>query len=70
MSRLRLWTSRIIVALFGLVLLMLFSGFIYEQVGRAEDAKRLPSRVGQAIDVGGRTMNLYCSGRGHAYSHP
>lgn len=64
MSSFKLWTSRIIVALFGLVLLLLFAGFIYEQVGRAEDTKRLPRRVGQAIDVGERTMNLYCSGQG------
>jgi pimeloyl-ACP methyl ester carboxylesterase len=63
-SSFRLWTLRIFVVLIGLALLMLGAGFIYEQVGRAEDAKHLPRRVGQAIDVGGRTMNLYCSGQG------
>ena len=64
MSRFRIWTFRIFVALFGSVFLILLAGFIYEQVGRAEDAKHLPRRVGQGIDVGGRTMNLYCSGQG------
>jgi pimeloyl-ACP methyl ester carboxylesterase len=64
MSSFRLRTFRIIVVLFGLVFLMLFAGFIYEQVGRAEDTKHLPQRIGQAIDVGGRTLNLYCSGHG------
>lgn len=28
------------------------------------DASQLPPRVGQAVDIGGRTLNLYCSGQG------
>ena len=64
MSRLKRWTSRIVAPLFALVLLMLVAGFTYEQIGRTQDAKQLPARIGQAIDVGGRTMNLYCSGNG------
>src|SRR5260370_34168003 len=39
-------------------------GFTCEQVGRARDANQLPPRVGQAVDIGGRTLNLYCSGQG------
>ncbi len=62
--RLRWWGSRIAAWLFGLVLLVLLTGFIYEQVGRAMDASRLPPRIGKAVDVGGRTLNLYCSGEG------
>ena len=46
------------------VVLLLATGFLYEQVGRRSEAKRLPARIGQAVDVGGRTMNLYCSGEG------
>jgi pimeloyl-ACP methyl ester carboxylesterase len=64
MSRFRRWTFRIFAALFGLVFLIFLAGFIYEQVGRTEDAKDLPRRVGRAIDLGGSTMNLYCSGEG------
>lgn len=62
--RLRWWGSRIAAGLFGLVLLVLLTGFTYEQIGRATDASRLPPRIGKAVDVGGRTMNLYCSGEG------
>jgi pimeloyl-ACP methyl ester carboxylesterase len=64
MTRLRRWFSRIAAALFGLVLAVLLTGFTYEQIGRARDASSLPPRIGQAFDVGGRTLNLYCSGEG------
>lgn len=63
--RLRWWGSRIAAALFGLVLLVLLTGFTYEQIGRAMSASRLPPRIGKAVDVGGRTLNLYCSGEGN-----
>ena len=55
---------RISYVLFTLSLLVLLWGFIYEQVGRAREAGQLPPRVGQAIDIGGRTLNLYCAGQG------
>ncbi len=58
------WTFRIVAALFVLVLVALLTGFTYEQIGRAHDRDRLPQRIGRAIDVGGRTLNLYCSGEG------
>jgi pimeloyl-ACP methyl ester carboxylesterase len=64
MTTVRRWISRIAAALFGLVLLVLLTGFTYEQIGRARDASQLPPRIGQAVDVGGRTLNLYCSGEG------
>jgi pimeloyl-ACP methyl ester carboxylesterase len=47
-----------------LLVLALLGGFTYEQAGRARDASQLPPRVGQAVDIGGRTLNLYCSGHG------
>jgi hypothetical protein len=31
-------------------------GSTYEQVGRARDANQLPARIGQAVDIGGRTL--------------
>lgn len=62
--RLRLWISRIAATLLGFVLLVLLTGFIYERIGRTLDVRRLPPRIGKAVDVGGRTLNLYCSGEG------
>lgn len=62
--RFRQWIFRTVVGSFGLVVLVLLAGFTYEQIGRSRDMRDLPRRIGQAIDVGGRTMNLYCSGEG------
>jgi pimeloyl-ACP methyl ester carboxylesterase len=64
MTRLRRWISRLAAALFGLVLLFLLAGFTYEQIERATDVTRQPPRTGQPVDVGGRSLNLYCSGEG------
>ena len=64
MTRLRLWISRIVAAFFGLGVLALLVGFTYEQAGRSHDTSRLPQRIGQSVDVGGHSLNLYCSGEG------
>lgn len=64
MTKLGRWIFRIVVGLFGLVLLILLAGFTYEQIGRSHDTRDLPPRIGRAVDVGGRTLNLYCSGQG------
>ena len=47
----------------GLLLLCLVVGTIYEAVGQRRDQERLP-RIGQAVDIGGRTLNISCSGAG------
>lgn len=60
----RNWVRRISCVFLTLVVLALLWGFAYEQVGRARDASQLPTRIGQAVDIGGRTLNLYCSGQG------
>src|SRR5215472_1788538 len=60
----RSWVWRISSAFLTLLVLAPLAGFIYEQVGRARDAGQLPPRVGQAVDIGGRTLNIYCSGQG------
>ncbi len=58
-------TIRFIAILAGTaVSVLLLAGVIYEQIGRARDPKRLPPRIGQAVDIGGRTINLFCSGAG------
>ena len=41
----------------------LLCGFIYERIGRAKDRKRLP-RIGRSVDIGGRSLNIFCSGAG------
>ncbi len=41
----------------------LSAGLGYETVGRRRDRARVP-RIGQAIDIGGRRLNLFCSGSG------
>lgn len=56
--------GRILYVFLALLVLVLLGGFTYEQVGRARDASQLPPRVGRAVDIGGRTLNLYCSGQG------
>ena len=60
----RKWVRRISYVFLTLLVLALLGGFTYEQVGRAKDASQLPPRVGEAVDIGGRTLNLYCSGQG------
>ena len=58
------WIRRISFAFLIVVVLAVLAGFTYEQVGRARDANQPPPRVGQTVDIGGRTLNLYCSGQG------
>jgi len=42
---------------------LILSGIIYEQIGRRRDRKRYPQN-GRSVDIGGRTLNIYCSGEG------
>jgi pimeloyl-ACP methyl ester carboxylesterase len=49
---------------FGVALLIaLIAGFVYERVGEWQDHRRYP-RVGRAVNIGGRTLNIFCSGEG------
>ena len=64
MSLFKQWLGRMLMASLALLLLALVVGFAYEQVGRSEDANRLPHSIGQRVDIGGRSLNLYCSGEG------
>jgi pimeloyl-ACP methyl ester carboxylesterase len=45
------------------VALLAIVGFTYEQLGRNRDARHR-FRVGRAVDIGGRTLNIDCSGEG------
>src|SRR5438093_12925355 len=52
--------KRILVAL----LIVAVSGAVYEVVGAWEDRNRFP-QIGRSIDIGGRSLNIYCSGEGN-----
>ena len=57
---------RLIIALKSLALLIaagLVSGIVYEQIGRRRDRGRIP-QVGKSVDIGGRALNIFCSGTG------
>jgi pimeloyl-ACP methyl ester carboxylesterase len=42
---------------------MVVTGIAYEQLGRRSDKHRFP-QVGRSVDIGGRSLNIYCSGEG------
>jgi len=45
------------------VFALLAAGVVFEQAGRRMDRRRYP-QIGHSVDIGGRTMNIYCSGEG------
>ncbi len=44
-------------------LALMVAGMVYEKVGEWHDRRRYP-QIGRSVDIGGRTLNLYCSGKG------
>ena len=58
----RSFASRIKPYAFGLVLLVA-AGFSYERFGEWRDRQRFP-QIGRSVNIGGRSLNLYCSGFG------
>ncbi len=55
---------RAIIRGFAIIFILgVLAGVIYERVGKQRDQRRLP-RMGQAVDIGGRSLNIYCSGSG------
>ncbi len=59
----RRWLKLALKSVSVTLLAALAAGFVYEEVGRRQDRKRLP-QIGRSVDVGGRTLNIYCSGEG------
>jgi pimeloyl-ACP methyl ester carboxylesterase len=47
----------------SLALALLIGGVVYEQLGRRSDKQRF-RQIGRSVDIGGRTLNIYCSGDG------
>jgi pimeloyl-ACP methyl ester carboxylesterase len=61
-----LLNRRVKIALKGflfLVVAALVTGIVYEQIGRRRDRARFP-QIGRSVDIGGRTLNIFCSGAG------
>ena len=46
-----------------LLVIALTIGFVYEGINDASDRRRLP-QIGRSYDIGGRTLNLFCTGTG------
>jgi pimeloyl-ACP methyl ester carboxylesterase len=46
-----------------LIAAALVAGIVYEQLGRGRDRARFP-QIGRSVDIGGRTLNIFCSGAG------
>jgi len=57
------WIRRVWRMLAVGLLLALLVGFTYEQIGRWQDSQH-PFRIGRAVDIGGRSLNIDCAGSG------
>jgi pimeloyl-ACP methyl ester carboxylesterase len=62
-ARTRRWLKLVLKGVSVALLSALTVGYVYEEVGRRRDRKRLP-QIGRSVDIGGRTLNIYCSGEG------
>lgn len=57
------WTRRIAMSLLLVLILIAIAGYFYEQEGRWLDRNHL-YRIGKAVDIGGRMLNIDCQGAG------
>lgn len=55
--------GKILSAVFGVLLILMVAGAVYEKVSEASDARRNPP-PGKIVDVNGYQMHLYCTGEG------
>jgi pimeloyl-ACP methyl ester carboxylesterase len=62
-GRVTRWIRASITILAVILLVAGVVGWSYEQIGRRVDRQLYP-QVGRSIDIGGRTLNIYCSGQG------
>ena len=46
-----------------IALVVVAAGFVYEQFGSWRDHQRF-QQIGRSVDIGGRSLNIYCSGEG------
>ena len=59
-TRTRRVTKQTLVAL----VIVALSGALYEQFGAWNDRRRFP-QIGRSVDIGGRSLNIYCAGEGN-----
>ena len=59
----RRWIRVILKSLALVIAAAVIAGIIYEQVGQGKDSKRF-AQIGRSVDIGGRTLNIDCSGEG------
>jgi pimeloyl-ACP methyl ester carboxylesterase len=57
------WAGRAAKIIGAALVLALLAGVVYEQVGQRRDRRVLP-QIGRSVDIGGRSLNIYCSGEG------
>jgi hypothetical protein len=56
--------TRLALKIAAMVMLTLvIAGIAYEHVGERQDRQRYP-QIGRSVNIGGRTLNIYCSGQG------
>ncbi len=46
-----------------LAAVVLLGAFLYEHIGAWRD-RHVLTQIGRSVDIGGRTLNIYCSGEG------
>ncbi|HLJ79231.1 MAG TPA: alpha/beta hydrolase [Acidobacteriaceae bacterium] len=51
------------LTLVGVFLALVVAGIVYEKIGERRDRTRY-ARIGDPVNIGNRTLNLYCSGQG------
>ena len=57
------WLRRIVLGILLLVLFLVSTGFLYENISEARD-RRFNPMPGKLINVGGRKMHIHCTGDG------
>lgn len=63
MKKLKKWGKRILLGLFGLLILALITGFIYEQISRSQVAKKFHP-AGELVEVGDHQLHIVSKGSG------
>src|SRR5216110_2282966 len=56
--------ARVVAKVVAIVVaIALLSAATYEQIGAWRDSRVL-KQIGRSVDIGGRTLNIYCTGEG------
>lgn len=59
----RRWIRLLMKLLALTIIALIVAGIVYERIGQRRDRQRFP-QIGRSLDIGGRTLNIYCSGEG------